>query len=115
MMTSCIRIGKETVSETKILTAESVKKVIVARVKVKEGKEAAFVAIAQPLIEATHKEPGNLFYELYQSPFDSKQFIFYEEYKDQAAFDAHAASNAFKTFSDALGEVIDGELEVGQF
>ena len=91
------------------------KKVIVARVLVKEGKEAAFISVASVLVEATRKEPGCLFYTLYQSPLDTKQFIFYEEYKDQAAFDAHGNSEHFKTFAGTLGDIVDGDLIVDQF
>jgi len=91
------------------------KKVIVARVKVKEGQEAAFIAVASVLVEATRKEPGCLFYTLYQSPMDSKSFIFYEEYKDQAAFDSHSNSDHFNTFAGTLGDILDGDLVVDQF
>ena len=101
-------------------TAESAvsaapKKVIVARVLVKEGQEAAFINVASVLVEATRKEPGCLFYTLYQSPLDTKSFIFYEEYKDQAAFDSHANSDHFKAFAGAIGDIVDGDLIVDQF
>ena len=91
------------------------KKVIVARVKVKEGKEAAFISVASVLVEATRKEPGCLFYTLYQSPMDTKSFIFYEEYKNQAAFDSHSNSDHFKVFAAAIGDILDGDLVVGEF
>ena len=99
------------------VTAEPVKskKVVVARVTVKEGREAAFIAVGNVLVEATRKEPGCLFYTLYQSTTDSKTFVFYEEYKDQAAFDLHANSDHFKTFAGAIGDIVDGDLIVDQF
>jgi len=90
-------------------------KVIVARVKVKEGQEAAFISVAGVLVEATRKEPGCLFYTLYQSPMDPKSFIFYEEYKDQAAFESHGSSDHFKIFADAIGDMLDGGLDIGEF
>ena len=90
-------------------------KVIVARLKVKEGQEAAFISVASVLVEATRKEPGCLFYTLYQSPMDTKSFIFYEEYEDQAAFDYHSNSDHFKTFAGAIGDMLDGGLDVGEF
>ena len=97
------------------VSAEPKKKVIVARVVVKEGQEAAFISVASTLVEATRKEPGCLFYTLYQSPLDTKSFIFYEEYKDQAAFDAHANSDHFKAFAGAIGDMLDGDLVIGEF
>jgi len=91
------------------------KKVVVARVTVKEGQEAAFISVASVLVEATRKEPGCLFYTLYQSPLDSKSFIFYEEYKDEAAFESHGSSDHFKVFAGAIGDIVDGDLIVDQF
>ena len=91
------------------------KKVIVARVTVKEGQEAAFINVASVLVEATRKEPGCLFYTLYQSPQDPKSFIFYEEYKDDAAFDFHSNSDHFQAFAGAIGDMLDGDLVVDQF
>ena len=103
-----------TAAESAVTTAPKMK-VIVARVKVKDGQEAAFIKVASVLVEATRKEPGCLFYTLYQSPMDTKSFIFYEEYKDQAAFDYHSNSDHFKTFAGAIGDILDGDLVVGEF
>ena len=91
------------------------KKIVVARVTVKEGREAAFSAVASVLVEATRKEAGCLFYTLYQSPMDPKSFIFYEEYKDQAAFELHSNSDHFKAFAGAIGDMLDGDLQIGEF
>ena len=105
--------AEKTVVESSVAAEQ--KKVVVARVTVKEGQEAAFIKVASVLVEATRKEPGNLFYTLYQSPMDSKSFIFYEEYKNQAAFDFHANSDHFKAFAGAIGDMLDGDLQVGEF
>lgn len=71
------------------------KKTIVARVEVLAGKEQEFINQAEALIAATRKEEGNISYNLYQSPFSSTSFIFYEEYTDQRAITAHAKSEHF--------------------
>ncbi|MDR1779858.1 MAG: antibiotic biosynthesis monooxygenase [Tannerella sp.] len=91
------------------------KKVIVARLTVKEGKEKEFIEVASKLVEATHQEEGNLFYALYQSPFNPSEFIFYEEYKDQAAFDAHSSSAHFAAFSEGTKDLAAGSLIVDEF
>ncbi len=91
------------------------KKIIVARVTVKSGKEKAFLEVAKKLVEATRAEEGNVSYTLYQSPEQPTTFIFYEEYKDTAAFEAHASSEHFKTFADAIKDLLDGDLLVEQF
>jgi len=91
------------------------KTVIVARVVVKIGKAKAFVDIASKLVEATRAEEGNLFYALYQSTENPLEFIFYEEYKDDAAFEAHAMSAHFAAFAEATEELMAGELVIDQF
>lgn len=91
------------------------KKVIVARVVVKDDQVKAFIEVASKLVEATRLEEGNLFYSLYQSPIDATEFIFYEEYKNQAAFDTHAASAHFAAFSEGTGDMMAGELLIDEF
>ena len=91
------------------------KTVIVARVAVKAGQEKAFIEIASKLVEATRKEEGNLFYTLYQSTENPSEFIVYEEYKDDAAFEAHASSAHFAAFGEATKTMMARELILGQF
>ncbi|MDR0795571.1 MAG: antibiotic biosynthesis monooxygenase [Tannerella sp.] len=91
------------------------KTVVVARVTVKSGREKAFVEIASKLVTATRAEEGCLFYTLYQSTENPSVFIIYEEYKDDAAFEAHAASGHFKAFAEATNEMMEGELQIDRF
>jgi quinol monooxygenase YgiN len=116
---SCCNTEKKTdeaaVTGTVVEQPKKEKTVIVARVKVKEGKEADFLKIAQPLVEATQQEEGNLYYELYQSPRDAKIFIFYEEYVDDSAFDVHANSEHFKKFATVVPELVSEEMKVDKF
>ena len=94
---------------------EKEKTAIVARVEVKQGQEKAFIEIASKLVEATRAEEGCLFYMLYQSTENPSIFVFYEEYKDDEAFETHAASAHFAAFAEAIGDMTAGELVVDQF
>ena len=91
------------------------KTVIVARVFLKEGQEKAFIEVASKLDQATREEEGNLFYTLYQSTENPLEFIFYEEYKDDAAFETHAASAHFAAFAEATSDMMAGEPIIDQF
>jgi quinol monooxygenase YgiN len=91
------------------------KKVIVARLAVKEGQENAFIEVAAKLVNATRSEEGNLFYSLYQSPLNAAEFIFYEEYKDDAAFQTHASSAHFAAFAEGIKDLTAGDLIVDEF
>jgi quinol monooxygenase YgiN len=106
---------KAAAEEVAPVAAAKSKVVVVARAAVKEGQEAAFIDVAKVLVEATRKEPGCLFYALYQSPLDPRSFIFYEEYKDDASFAAHSGSGHFKIFADAIPDMLAGELVVDRF
>jgi quinol monooxygenase YgiN len=102
-------------SETCCETPKKEKTVIVARVMVKAGQEKAFIEIASKLVTATRAEEGNLFYTLYQSTENPVEFIFYEEYKDDDAFETHASSAHFAAFAAATNDMMAGELVVDQF
>ncbi|MDR1517592.1 MAG: antibiotic biosynthesis monooxygenase [Dysgonamonadaceae bacterium] len=91
------------------------KKVIVARVVVKEGQEKAFIEVASKLVIATRQETGNLFYSLYQSPLNPAEFIFYEEYTDDDAFQTHASSAHFAAFAEGTKDLTAGDLIVDEF
>lgn len=107
---------KAATEETVPTTApQKSKVVVVARAIVKEGQEVAFADVAKVLVEATRKEPGCIFYNLYQSPMDPKSFIFYEEYRDDAAFASHGSSEHFKAFAGAIPEMLAEELIIEQF
>lgn len=88
------------------------KKVIVARVEIAEGKENDFLAIVPALIEGTRAEAGNLIYTLYQNPFNPSEFIFYEEYIDQAAIDSHGGNAHFQDFVKNVTPLLAKDMDI---
>ncbi|HYL94050.1 MAG TPA: putative quinol monooxygenase [Alphaproteobacteria bacterium] len=46
----------------------------------------------------SRQEPGCLMYVGHQSTEDPRRFMFYEQYKDQAALDAHRNAPYFKQY-----------------
>jgi len=79
---------------------------IVAKLKVKPEKVKAFTEAANEIIEKSNKEEGCKSYQLYQDPYDNTRFVFVEEYKNQAAVDAHFASDYFKAFGPKIGDFV---------
>jgi quinol monooxygenase YgiN len=123
-MMACKEGKKDCRNEEKCTSQEAVsgdqqpkkdKKVIVARIVVKEGQEKAFIEVASKLVIATRQEAGNIFYSLYQSPLTPVEFIFYEEYTDEAAFQAHASSDHFAAFAEGIKDLTAGDLIVDEF
>jgi len=63
--------------------------IILASLKIKEGKRNEFLDLFKPIIEATRNEAGCIRYDLFQDTEDENIFTFIEEYDSEASFDAH--------------------------
>ena len=93
-------------------TAVDSKMMIIAKLSVKPEKAKDFTEAAKEIIENSNKESGCTFYQLFQDPYDNSRFVFVEEYKNQAAVDAHFAADYFKAFGPKIGDFILGQPEI---
>jgi quinol monooxygenase YgiN len=85
---------------------------IVARITVKPGMEQAFEAVARELVAKVRaNEPGCLLYALHTSETPNV-YVFMERYADQAAVEAHRATEHFRALGRKMGEYMDGRAEV---
>ncbi len=85
---------------------------IVAKIKVKDGMQQQFEDVAKKLVAAVHaNEPGCKLYALHRSE-DPLVYVFMERYVDQAATEAHRASEHFKTLGREMGPFMDGRPEI---
>jgi quinol monooxygenase YgiN len=91
-----------------ILAADIGKKLIGAKLSIKPEKVGDFVATARTVIAASRAEPGCISYTLYQDPYERTVFFFFEEWKDQAAIDAHFATPHFNAFVSKLEDMAAG-------
>ena len=63
---------------------------VVAKIRAAKGKGDALAALLTEQTAVVRKEePGCLIYRPHRSTKDSDLFLFYEMYKDDAAFDVH--------------------------
>lgn len=77
-------------------------KIVADNYVAKEDKKA-FLALAQPLIEASRAEAGNIAYGLYEDIKDETHLTFLEEWKDDNAIASHNSSKHFtQTFPKLL-------------
>jgi len=79
--------------------------VLVVRMKAKEGEEERALGLMGELAEASRQEPGCELYIPCRDPQDPRSFLFYEQYRDKAAFEEHGASEHFKRL--ALGGLFE--------
>jgi quinol monooxygenase YgiN len=79
---------------------------IVARVTVKEGRAAEYVATFASLLEQAEREPGTLIYAVNRSNDDPHVFFTLEVYADDAALAAHTSSQVHAAAATAFTELI---------
>ena len=85
---------------------------VVATLKVKPCKEKEFEAVAKELVAKVNAgEPGCKLYALHHGETPGT-YIFMERYVDQAAVEAHRATEYFKALGRKMGEFMDGRPEV---
>jgi quinol monooxygenase YgiN len=90
--------------ETTVQGAEVPKDAVIltAMVKAKPDQVEAVKDALMSLVEPTRKEPGCLCYNLHQSKADPTQFMFYEQWANKDAFDAHGQTPHMKVLSEKL-------------
>ena len=62
------------------------------------GREKELENALRALVAPTRGEPGCIAYRLHMDPEAPGKFMFYEKFRDQAALDAHIASQHFQGF-----------------
>ena len=86
---------------------------VIATLRTKPGTGTEFEAAFAELAAAVRaNEPGNSVYQLTRSRTEEGVYKVLEVYADQAAVDAHRASDHFKTLGAALGPFMTGRAEV---
>ncbi|MFP6805631.1 MAG: putative quinol monooxygenase [Pseudomonadales bacterium] len=89
---------------------------VVAKLNIQEGKNEEFEAVFLELQKAvSEKEAGNNFYGLHRSRDSDTAYVVLEQYVDQAALDAHGASDHFKAIGAKMGAFMAGRPEVEYF
>ena len=81
---------------------------LVVRFTVRPGAEAGFDdLIARTAIGIREREPGTLVYACHQVQGAPRERIFYELYRDRAAFDAHEQQEHVRHFLAAREEFLE--------
>jgi len=78
--------------------------VIAVRYYTQEGKDDEIADILRAMIPIALAEPGCHAYAINRSTADPRRFLLYEQYTDEAAFAAHAASEPVQT--NVVGRVL---------
>jgi (4S)-4-hydroxy-5-phosphonooxypentane-2,3-dione isomerase len=80
----------------------------------KLGREGEVANLFQKLTDESRKEPGCQMYQVHRHKTDSRRFFIYEQYKDDAALEAHRSAPHFLQFAKKelpkIAERVDGQL-----
>ena len=69
--------------------------VVSAKWRAKAGKEDRLLEVIREMTAPSRAEPGNLFYQAQRSVEDPRLFYLYEQYADEAGYQAHQDSEHF--------------------
>ena len=86
---------------------------LIAKIKAKPGSEKALEEAFRDMIKKVRAaEPGCQAYVLHKSNDDPTQFVWYEIYQDQAAFDNHRKTDHMKEMGTRIKDLLDGRPQV---
>lgn len=81
----------------------------IARMTVKEGKEAEFEALARELTtKVLANEPGTKGYEFFRLPETERGYAVFESFESEEAEEAHRNTPHFAELAPPLIECLDG-------
>ncbi len=78
--------------------------VVAAIWRAKEGQADTILRVIEKMTPLSRQEPGCVFYQAHRSPTDPNLFFLYEQYVDEAGYEAHMATPHFEQY--VKGEAI---------
>ncbi len=85
---------------------------IFARFHAREGNERAIEQALGAVVAASRQEPGCIAIHAYRSTRDAGLFYIHSRWKDEAAFEIHAALPHTVHFIETVEPLVDQPLEV---
>ncbi|MDY6833327.1 MAG: putative quinol monooxygenase [Chloroflexota bacterium] len=89
--------------------------IVFAKLKVKSGKESEMEQAGRDMVAKVQDEEGTLAYSFHRSQIDPTVFVFYEKYRDAAAFQHHSTTPYLQDFFAKSGDWMDGSPEIQIF
>ncbi len=89
--------------------------VVGAIMHVNKGKEDQFIAEYRKMAPKVLADPGAISYVLHRDNSDPTTFLFYEQYKDEAATTYHTSTTHFKEFFKAIMPMLQSPPEIHRY
>jgi len=80
----------------------------------KTGRESDVASVFEKLTAESRKEPGCVIYQVHKHKTEPRRFFIYEQYKDDAALEAHRTTPHFLQFAKKdlpkIADRVEGHL-----
>jgi quinol monooxygenase YgiN len=86
--------------------------VLAAKLTGKPGRKDDILRLVAAVAPPSRAESGCLTYQFYEQQPNGNEFLFFEEWRDQAALDAHFQTRHFADFVKAIAELIEGAPQI---
>ena len=80
--------------------------VTLVHVRVVAGRVDEFIAATRANHLASVREPGNVRFDVLQSPDDPTRFVLYEAYADEPAARAHKETDHYRAWREKVGPMM---------
>jgi quinol monooxygenase YgiN len=81
--------------------------ILYAEFTAKPGSETEVATLISGLAEDVRREPGNTEFTVYRERDNSRKFFVFEQYRDDASFDAHIRADYGLIFNQRLSSLIE--------
>jgi quinol monooxygenase YgiN len=81
--------------------------ILYAEFTAKPGSESEVATLISGLAEDVRREPGNAEFTVYRERDNPRKFFVFEQYLDEASFDAHINAEYGLIFNQRLGSLIE--------
>ena len=89
--------------------------IITAKVKLRSGTRGEFLEAFHWMRPQVLQDPGALLYAVHPSADDPDEFLFYEHYESQEAFDYHLSTEHFKALAARIDPLMAAPPEIGRW
>jgi quinol monooxygenase YgiN len=89
--------------------------VVIARLKTKKGSRNDAIRASSESIEATRKEKGCVYYELFAATENETDLAFVEKWESADSLRAHLNSDQMKKAQADRAPYLDGQLDIQVF
>jgi quinol monooxygenase YgiN len=89
--------------------------IVTAKVRLQEGRAEEFMEAYRWMRPQVMKDPGAIRYDLLRSTENPDEFIFYEQYESEEAFDYHLSTEHFRQLAARIDPLMVAPGDIGKW